>query len=301
MRLTASTTCAGPNIQPSRSAASPWIFENVRRHDDVVGGGDKLDAGLVIVAPDIFGVGGVEHEQHVRRQAAVQPLDLVERQIGAGRIVGIGEKDDLGLLRHRREDRVDVGRVSWSPARPPAWRRCRAWRSDRPGSRAWCGSPRRRRRDRRAPGGSARSSEPAPQTMRSGSSPKRRPIASRSFVRRAVRIILQMRGDGLIGRDRARARAERRLVRRQLEYFGDARGAALAGHIGLDVEHAGPGHGDASQSLHILSFGPRSRADDHAAPYSGSRGCRRGPSSGSTRRCRSAPRRRRRCRRARPK
>ena len=30
MRLIASTTCAGPYIQPRRSAASPWIFENVR-------------------------------------------------------------------------------------------------------------------------------------------------------------------------------------------------------------------------------------------------------------------------------
>ena len=26
----ASITCAGPYIQPSRSAARPWIFENVR-------------------------------------------------------------------------------------------------------------------------------------------------------------------------------------------------------------------------------------------------------------------------------
>ena len=30
MRLIASTTCAGPYIQPRRSAASPWIFEKVR-------------------------------------------------------------------------------------------------------------------------------------------------------------------------------------------------------------------------------------------------------------------------------
>ena len=30
MRLIASITCAGPYIQPSRTAARPWIFENVR-------------------------------------------------------------------------------------------------------------------------------------------------------------------------------------------------------------------------------------------------------------------------------
>ena len=29
MRFTASTMWAGPNIQPIRSAASPWIFEKV--------------------------------------------------------------------------------------------------------------------------------------------------------------------------------------------------------------------------------------------------------------------------------
>src|SRR5260370_19716547 len=29
IRLTASTICAGPNIQPIRNAASPWILEKV--------------------------------------------------------------------------------------------------------------------------------------------------------------------------------------------------------------------------------------------------------------------------------
>src|SRR5208282_2365600 len=80
-------------------------------HDDVVVGGDELDAGFVIVAADIFGVSRVEHEQHLRRQAAVQPLDLVERDIRAGRVVRIGEKDDFRLLRHGRQDRIDVCRV----------------------------------------------------------------------------------------------------------------------------------------------------------------------------------------------
>src|SRR5580693_8360497 len=74
-----------------------------------------------------------------------------------------------------------------------------------------------------------------------GIEPERMPDRLAQIARRTVRIILQMIGGGLVGRDRARARPERRLVRRQLEYLGHARCAALAGHIGRNIEHAGPG------------------------------------------------------------
>src|ERR1700682_6831682 len=50
-----------------------------------------------------------------------------------------------------------------------------------------------------------------------------------------------MSAGSLIGRDRLRARPERRLVRRQLEYLGHAGRAALAGHIRRDIEQAGTG------------------------------------------------------------
>ena len=39
----------------------------------------------------------------------MQPLDLVERHVGAGRVVGVGEEDDLGPRASRGEDRVDIG------------------------------------------------------------------------------------------------------------------------------------------------------------------------------------------------
>ena len=39
----------------------------------------------------------------------MQALDLVERNIGPGRIVGVGQEHDLGARRYAREDRVDVG------------------------------------------------------------------------------------------------------------------------------------------------------------------------------------------------
>src|SRR3984957_5178913 len=70
-------------------------------HDHIVARGDELNAGFVVVAPYIFGIGRIQHEHHLRRQAAMQPLDLIEGDVGAGRIVRIGEKDDLCLLRHR--------------------------------------------------------------------------------------------------------------------------------------------------------------------------------------------------------
>ncbi len=44
MRLTASMILAGPNIQPTRNAARPWILEKVWRHHRVVGGRHQLDA-----------------------------------------------------------------------------------------------------------------------------------------------------------------------------------------------------------------------------------------------------------------
>ena len=47
-------------------------------HDDVLARRDQLDAGLVIVAPHVFGIGRIQHQQHVARQRAMQPLDLVE-------------------------------------------------------------------------------------------------------------------------------------------------------------------------------------------------------------------------------
>src|SRR5262249_58851469 len=67
--------------------------------------------GVVVVAAYVFGISGIEHEQHMRRQTAMQPLDFVERHVGAGRVVGVGEKNDLGARAHRGEHGVDVGSV----------------------------------------------------------------------------------------------------------------------------------------------------------------------------------------------
>src|SRR6185437_13504312 len=66
--------------------------------------------------------------------------------------------------------------------------------------------------------------------------------------RGAVRIILEVLAGLVVGGDRMRARAQRRLVGRELEHLGDAGRAALARDVRGNVEHAGArlrtvGHG----------------------------------------------------------
>ena len=130
-----------------------------------------------------------------------------------------------------------------------------------------------------------------------GVEPEGAPDRLAQLARSAIRIILKVVGGGLIGRDRLRAWSKRRLVRRQFDHPGHARRAALTGHIGLDLEHAGPGlrtrcrHYFLTPGSTPLPFsGGRGLC---RAPYSGSRDCRRGPTSGSWRRYRLAPRERR--------
>ena len=79
-------------------------------HHGIVGGCHQLDADLVVVARHVVGIGGVQHQEHMRRQASAQPLHFVERQIGPGRVVRVGEPYQLGARADRFEDGVDVGR-----------------------------------------------------------------------------------------------------------------------------------------------------------------------------------------------
>ncbi len=101
----------GRRIAPAEPQhRQPVDLRERARHHDVVAGRDELDAGGVIVAPHIFGIGSIEHQKHVRRQARVKALHLLEGQVGSGRVVGVREEDDLGAGRHAGEDRVDVRR-----------------------------------------------------------------------------------------------------------------------------------------------------------------------------------------------
>ena len=228
-------------------------------HHHVVRRGNELEPGLVVVAPDVFGVGGVEHQQHGFGQRAAQSLDFVERQIGAGRIVGVGDEDDLRARAHRGEDRVDVRRVVLFAGydRRPA------------------GRQRRNRIDQEAVGGVdrllARPEKGLRQEMQQFVRPRpaddaRRVEAERAADRLAqfgggpVRIILKMMADSIIGRDRMRAWSERRLVGGEFEHFGSVRRGALARHIGLDREHAGTRFGTLSCGHRKLRSRPFGRA-----------------------------------------
>ncbi len=84
-------------------------FREGPRHHHVLARAGEFEARLVIGAGDEFGIGGVEDQQNMRRQGIRKPRDLRRRQIGAGRVVRIGEEDDLRLRRHFREDGVDIG------------------------------------------------------------------------------------------------------------------------------------------------------------------------------------------------
>jgi len=208
-------------------------------HDDVLEAGDQLDAGLVVVAAHIFGIGGVEHQQHAFRESRMQPADFLERQVGAGRVVRIGQEHDPRPAGDGGEDCIDIGALV-----------------------------RFRHRDRQGAGGL--DVDPVDQETVRGED---RLVAGRQIglgkqadeLVRAVRAddvgsVQPMRvGDGLpeprggavgiefeprsrLARrlDRPWRGAERILVRRQLVHLGDTVGRrAPAGNVSLDLHDAG--------------------------------------------------------------
>ncbi len=174
------------------------------RHHRVVGGVHQPDAGVVIRPLDVFGIGRIQHQQHLGRQAGAQAGDLLVRQHGAGGIVRVGQEAQPGGRRDRAQQRIDIGgqvalpRLDHPRARGGAGDvvdgktvlghqdvaagtaigRCRAGRSGR--------RSRRRRRSAPGPGRSGRRSRaaaPAPRHRGSGTAP--RPAGDRLPARRA--------------------------------------------------------------------------------------------------------------------
>ena len=188
--------------------------------------GDEFDPRLIVVAADIFGIGRVEHEKHVLGQAGMQAADFLEGQIGAGRIVRVGEEDDLRLRRDGGEDGVDIGALLGFLDR------------DRHGAgsldvdlvdqEAVLGE------DRLVAGRKVGLGEQAEELVGAvgaddiGSvQPMRLGDRLAQPRRRAVRIEFELAGDLAHRLDRLRRRAERVLVRGQLVDLGHAAGAAL--------------------------------------------------------------------------
>ena len=64
---------------------------------------------FVVVGAHIFGIGRVEHEQDGVGQARAQALDLVEGEIGAGRVVWVGEEDHARGRGHAGKNLINIG------------------------------------------------------------------------------------------------------------------------------------------------------------------------------------------------
>ena len=221
-------------------------------HHGIFGGRHQLDAGLVIVARYVIGVGGIDHQQHMRRQSGAQPLDLVERQIRPGRVVRVGQPHQLGARRDQFEDRIDVGGEIGL-------------------GRDHVDGAVRHRRDRidqKAVGGRDRLVAAAQIGVRQqvedfvGAGAADDPIrvepegaADRlaQHARGAFRIVLQMRRGVAVDRHGLRRGPERRLVGRQLEHLAARlRHRALAGRVGRNIENAGIRHGSGHLQLRIV-------------------------------------------------
>ena len=90
------------------------------------------------------------------------------------------------------------------------------------------------------------SSEPAPQTMRSGSRFQRLPRAARSRTALAVGVAVQFVAYRRDRRPDRRRYTERTLVRRQFDDAIGARRCGFAGNIGMDGENFGARRGPSS-------------------------------------------------------
>src|SRR3546814_10969905 len=60
------------------------------QHDDVVAGLDEGGGLRVVGRRDVLGIGGVDHQQPVVRQALVQAAERGLRTVAAGRVVRVG-------------------------------------------------------------------------------------------------------------------------------------------------------------------------------------------------------------------
>ena len=66
---------------------------------------------VLVLGRDIFGIGLVDHQQHVRAQRGVEPGDPFARQEAARGIVGVGEEHHPRPLGHAGQQRIDIGAI----------------------------------------------------------------------------------------------------------------------------------------------------------------------------------------------
>ena len=71
----------------------------------------EIETAVLLAGLEIFGIGLVDHQQHIARQSGMEPLDLGAGQAGPGGIVRIGEEHHAGALGHRGQQRIDIRAV----------------------------------------------------------------------------------------------------------------------------------------------------------------------------------------------
>ncbi len=77
-------------------------FRERTGHNGVVRCRDKLNASLIVVVPHVLGVGRVENKQNIVRQLSAQGPHLVERDVRARWVIGVGYEHGPRLRRYTR-------------------------------------------------------------------------------------------------------------------------------------------------------------------------------------------------------
>lgn len=222
-------------------------------HHHIAVGRNEFQSRLVVVAPDIFRIGRIEHQQDAGGQARMQTPDLLDGDIGTGRICRIGDEDDLRPLGHGRKYRIDIDALLPLLDRDG----CPAGRGDLDfvDEKSVFGD------DPLVAGAEIGMAEKTEQFVRpvaakdvGGVQPVNRRDRFLERIRLTVRVAFEIESRLLESLDRARARAERRFVRRQLVNLGNAGRMFLARHIGGDVQDAGTRRRAFQGKIHRTSF-----------------------------------------------
>ena len=192
----------------------------------------EREAGIVLGRFEIFGIGLVDHQQNVARQAGMKPGELGRGQVAAGGVVGVGDEHHPRALGHRGEQRVDVGAVvavgGFDRDRPAA-----------PRGDVVDDKGKAREQHLVAHSGVAQGDK-VEQLVRAGPADDPRRVdlvelADRLAQRGAVAVRIAVRSGRLGARgERRRAGPERVLVGRELGEHPPVRARAPAGNIGVD-------------------------------------------------------------------
>ena len=101
----------GRSVHPANARGGKAHLGKRAHHDDVLRFVDQSCADGAVLGGYVFGVSVVDHQQDFGPQASVQAAYFAVGQIGARRIVGIGQPDEPGGGGHGGQKSIDVGGV----------------------------------------------------------------------------------------------------------------------------------------------------------------------------------------------